>query len=359
MAIKCIYHSEDLDGFCSAAVVKYRIPEAVLIPADYGDDPSDLIARVDRDDTVFVVDFFLGVAHMSKLAETCKLIWIDHHLTAIRACETAGISISIPGKREVGKAACELVWEFLFPSTPLPLAVTLLGRFDVRDHTDPRTIPFQFGMRAENLDPQSDVAMDVWQRLFEGDITLLNSIMEVGASIFQYQQQFDRKYFRRYGYTGRFLNLPAVFLNRGIAGSFAFADCDPKLLKVAYCRTKDGRWSVGLYSDNPDIDCGALAARFGGGGHRGAAGFTCDAFPFQVDSAPNKVTVYLPFEILDGENCWNGSPDYTICDYFDNSGRAPRCLLGFGTPIYRAEGIGAKKPRKCRELIWGAGGRIK
>lgn len=351
MAIKCFYHSEDLDGFCSGAIVKLHSPEAVLIPAAYNDDVSSLLSQVNPGDTVIVVDFFFGVASMCRLAEVCELIWIDHHLTAINACEAAGISFF--GRQEVGKAACELLWEFLFPTTPTPLAIALLGRFDVWDHSDPRTIPFQFGMRAKDTDPRSDAAMDMWRQLFNGDQDLLDHILEIGKEVFRYQQQHDRKYFQQFGYTGRFLDLPAVFLNRGIAGSLAFVDCDPKLLKVSYCRTKDGKWKVGLYSDNPEIDCGSLAARFGGGGHRGAAGFVCDVLPFQSSSSSNKVTIYLPFEILYGENCWNGPPDYSICDYFDNSGRAPRCLLGFGTPIYREEGYGARKPRRCKELMWG------
>lgn len=31
------YHSADLDGFCSGAIIKYSFPECELIPINYGD----------------------------------------------------------------------------------------------------------------------------------------------------------------------------------------------------------------------------------------------------------------------------------------------------------------------------------
>jgi len=40
-------------------------------------------------------------------------------------------------------------------------------------------------------------------------------------------------------------------------------------------------WKVSLYSTKPEIDCGAVAKTFGGGGHKGAAGFVCDKLPWE------------------------------------------------------------------------------
>jgi nanoRNase/pAp phosphatase (c-di-AMP/oligoRNAs hydrolase) len=39
---------------------------------------------------------------------------------------------------------------------------------------------------------------------------------------------------------------------------------------------------VSLYSTRDDIDCGAIAKTYGGGGHKGAAGFQCDTLPFPI-----------------------------------------------------------------------------
>ncbi len=34
----CFYHSADLDGACSAAIIKLKHPECVLAPINYGND---------------------------------------------------------------------------------------------------------------------------------------------------------------------------------------------------------------------------------------------------------------------------------------------------------------------------------
>ena len=57
--------------------------------------------------------------------------WIDHHKTAIEAYEQT--TSRILGLRRVGAAACELTWQEMFPGATTPLAVTLLGRWDVWD----------------------------------------------------------------------------------------------------------------------------------------------------------------------------------------------------------------------------------
>ena len=41
-----------------------------------------------------------------------------------------------------------------------------------------------------------------------------------------------------------------------------------------------GFWRCSIYSDNPDIDCSVYAQSYGGGGHKGAAGFQAETLPF-------------------------------------------------------------------------------
>jgi len=42
------------------------------------------------------------------------------------------------------------------------------------------------------------------------------------------------------------------------------------------------KWSYSVYSTKPDIDCSAFAKRYGGGGHKGAAGFYSDSLIFNA-----------------------------------------------------------------------------
>ena len=41
-----------------------------------------------------------------------------------------------------------------------------------------------------------------------------------------------------------------------------------------------GRWKISLYSEKVDVS--EIAKAYGGGGHKGAAGFQCGALPFDT-----------------------------------------------------------------------------
>jgi len=56
---------------------------------------------------------------------------------------------------------------------------------------------------------------------------------------------------------------------------------EPYDLMITFVRRPDKLWDVSLYSTKPDVDCGAIAKSFGGGGHLGAAGFQRKELPFE------------------------------------------------------------------------------
>lgn len=91
----CIYHSRDLDGWMSAAIVKLwhhktepinpvtgMIEPLKLIGWDYGNPiPSNL-----KDNMLVMADISFPQPEMFMLWRTYKenFIWIDHHASAIR-----------------------------------------------------------------------------------------------------------------------------------------------------------------------------------------------------------------------------------------------------------------------------------
>jgi oligoribonuclease NrnB/cAMP/cGMP phosphodiesterase (DHH superfamily) len=87
MSIKCWFHGQDLDGWASGAIVKYKFPEAKMFPINYGDKfPWE---EINSDDIVYMVDFSLSAEEMDRLNNHLQqnLIWIDHHIGAIREYE--------------------------------------------------------------------------------------------------------------------------------------------------------------------------------------------------------------------------------------------------------------------------------
>src|SRR5574340_1146574 len=152
-SMKCFYHSADLDGKCSAAIVKLTFPDVELIGINYGDPfPWD---RIEGGETVFMVDFCLQpFEDMERLNSICHLTWIDHHNTAIEEARRRSFCVSGAERTEVGKAGCELTWEHCMRSVPLPKSVFWLGRYDVWDHHNhPGSLEFQYGMRLHDSNP--------------------------------------------------------------------------------------------------------------------------------------------------------------------------------------------------------------
>lgn len=279
----CFYHSADLDGKCSAAIVHLAFQgEVELYPINYGQPfPWELVqGRV-----VIMVDFSLQpYSDMERLARECAgLVWIDHHKTAI--AEAVNRPINAQVLLVEGRAGCELAWQHFFPGRPTPWVVTLLGRYDVWDHRDPEVLPFQYGMRLGDWDPRSPA----WEGLFggQGRDAVLRETIDLGRDLLTYERQQNEAYISSRGFATSFEGHPAICCNRGLTNSKLFDsayDPDEHDLMITFCRLPlpARRWTVSIYSTKPEIDCGELAKRHGGGGHRGAAGFQCDQLPFEI-----------------------------------------------------------------------------
>lgn len=277
--MKCFYHSADLDGHCSGALIKRFYDLAELIPINYGDKfPWETIGEQEM---VFMVDFHLQpFEEMLRLSDRANLIWIDHHETAIQDYQMTGWSIE--GVRETGKAACELVWEYLFSGEEMPDAVRLLGRYDVWDHEySEDVLPFQYGLRRYDTDPRRALAL--WTDLLCGDLVLIERIIQEGKSILSHENASNAKYASAFAFETEFEGLNAIAMNRGQLGSLAFEsvfDPDKHDLMIGFVRRK-GQWTVSLYSMD-GINVGNIAKRYGGGGHANAAGFQCEKLPFAI-----------------------------------------------------------------------------
>lgn len=280
--MKCFYHSADLDGHCSGAIVRRFMPECELIGINYGQEFP--WGTIEDGEEVYMVDFGLQpFSDMERLNSICKLHWIDHHKTAIDDAHKAGFLASGGQSLEIGKAGCELAWEY-FSAFDASDAVRLLGRYDVWDHSDPRTLPFQYGMRQnENTYPDND---ELWSDLLLDD-EAITEVLRHGQLILDYENAQNRKFCKSYSFETELSGLSGVCANRGFTNSKVFDSVyDPEHhhLMITFCRLKPpaGKWTVSLYSTREDVDCGVIAKSFGGGGHKGAAGFQCDQLPFEI-----------------------------------------------------------------------------
>jgi oligoribonuclease NrnB/cAMP/cGMP phosphodiesterase (DHH superfamily) len=275
--MKCFYHSRDLDGHCAGAIVKFFNPECELVGIDYGEqfDMDSIIPL----EIVFMVDFSLSKEEMLELSGMADLVWIDHHKTALDIPELQGI----PGKRDVRFSGCELAWLYFADVLTMPPAVYLLGRFDVWNHeANPNVLPFQYGMRRfKSTRPER--AGWLWQMLFSAtwDDAIIKEISEAGRFIVDYEKSRNAFAAEINSFETYFSGYRAIVLNAWPATSIMFDsvfDHERHEVMIAFGFTR-GKWSVSLYANN-DIDVSEIAKRYGGGGHKSAAGFVCDDLPF-------------------------------------------------------------------------------
>jgi uncharacterized protein len=270
--IKCLYHNADLDGQCAGASVKHFLPQAELIGINYGDPfPWDSVQGED----VIMVDFSIQPFEgMLKLRDMCDLTWIDHHKSAI---EERG-NRPFAGIQREGIGACALVWEYF--NSEEPYAVRLLAEYDVWNHKDPATLPFQWGIRLEDTRPENQ---SLWGDLFD-DMINVNSIVNTGKTILRYMAQENEKYIKAAAFETELDGLKCISVNKMLTNSQLFDSIwDPeKYHAMLTFGFRNGKWTVSLYSTRKDVDVSAVAKTHGGGGHKGASGFQCDILPFEL-----------------------------------------------------------------------------
>ena len=301
----CIYHSRDLDGYTSGAIVKRKYPEAKLIGYDYGEPfPFD---KIGNGEDVIMIDVSLKMPEMRKLGEQTggKLIYIDHHKSAIsdfeKECLTGkfvksdyvdGISIyrtpEMCAVLKDGIAACEVGWKYLFPGEALPKSVELLGEYDTWRNGDKQKweneiLPFQFGMRVKCNSPETFPVC-----LFDtlADVEPIYKITDDGRTVLAYQAMISETNCKKSAFEHEFKGLRAICMNVGGINSDAFKSIyDPEKHDIVMPFYFTGKhWSFSLYSSKPEIDVSVIAKSMGGGGHFSAAGFESKdiytVFPF-------------------------------------------------------------------------------
>jgi oligoribonuclease NrnB/cAMP/cGMP phosphodiesterase (DHH superfamily) len=276
----CIYHSIDLDGWCSAAIVKlwfqkqsFRSDTLKLIGYNY----SDPIPEIPINEEVIMVDISFPVEEMKRLLENNNLEWCDHHISAIKAMNDSGINPH--GERDVKYAACELTWKYLF-DTQLPEFVRLLGRYDCFGHKgtdeEQKVLEFQYAARSYFKNPDDCLEMLKWDlgyTVIESEKSIDNLLIS-GKGIYKYlcteaEQIYSRKLDVNFdGHKFAIVNAPRFNpINFGIkyhedgydgAGCFYY---------------ENGQWLFSLYNDNGLVDVSIICKNRGGGGHKGAAGF--------------------------------------------------------------------------------------
>lgn len=281
------YHRGDLDGVCSGAILKKAFADRIILyGVEYGD-KIDLNKIVGKDDTVYVIDFsFEPFSKMLELNKKCKLIWIDHHITAIKESRNSEKEfLGVLGDDKNSKSAAYLAWEYFFSGKSVPKGVELISLFDTWQHEfKPEIIDFYRGLETEtNLSVNSQA----WEHIFENRIEFIQTMTNSGKIISKYITHNNKQYALDHAFETEFEGYKAIAVNKGFSGSMLFDsvwDEDKYDIMIGFSRKRNRIWKFSLYTTKKNVDCSAIAKKWGGGGHAKAAGFETDenSLPFEI-----------------------------------------------------------------------------
>lgn len=296
----CLYHGGCDDGFGAALAVHMRWGDAVeYIPAGYSR-PVDRVQLAGKH--VLFVDFSLKQAEMRTLASghpggnaAASVVVLDHHKTA----EAELFPWSIGGKStppsdlkkalgrvpellamndmenvepvvaffDMHKSGARMAWEFCHPQYEVPNLIKWIEDRDLWRFALRETRAVSAALRSHPHD------MSLWHGFLRDSSDLVRD----GAALLRSHEKNVQAFIAHRcmeeiaGHRVPAVNVPYHYAS----------DCADAILKAepdapfcaAWFKRADGRLQYSLRSRDDRLDVSEIAKKFGGGGHRNAAGF--------------------------------------------------------------------------------------
>ena len=262
----CIYH-DDIDGFAAATVIYYKFGNQFeYYPAQYSTNPilPDVINR-----EVLIVDFSYKrqiLLDMKKLSKNITVL--DHHQTAEKELE--GLDFC---HFDMTKSGAVMTWEYLFKDQEIPLLLKYIQDRDLWKWELPHSKEISAAIQLLEND------FVLWIQYLLDD-NKINSLIEKGKVILEYQNNCVQSIVKK-------SNLPKI----QIAGyTVPCINITHLISETLHELAKDQPFAVGYFDDDKQriyslrssedgIDVSEIAKKYGGGGHKHAAGFTTPILP--------------------------------------------------------------------------------
>ena len=280
----CIYHGNCADGFTAAWAVRKRFGADVkFVPGFYGKEPPDVAGK-----HVLMVDFSFKRPVLEAMSESAKTITIlDHHKTAQADLSAfaifnpvnadnidAVLSATQPGlgnvraEFDMNRSGAQIAWDFCIGGQR-PALVDYLADRDLWQFKLPKSRE----VAAMIFSYPYDFAK--WNEIASGLATNFDALAAEGAAI-------ERKHFKDIdellvqttremvigGQRVKVANLPYT-MSSDAAGKLA----EGAPFGACYFDRPDARVFSLRSRGDTGADVSEIAARYGGGGHKNAAGF--------------------------------------------------------------------------------------
>lgn len=275
----CIYHGNCDDGFGAAWAVRKALGDSVEFYAgQYQRQPPDVTGR-----DVLMVDFSYKRPVIDEMLKSARSILIlDHHKTAqedladlftppsYAAWQTIAADEHSPRRIaalfDMNRSGAGLAWDY-FHGTERPPFINYIEDRDLWRKSLPHGDEFTIALRSYPQD------FYVWDNLEPN----ISNLIEEGHAIQRYyrcrvEELKNSAYMAVLGGDHCWIANAPYFAASEVAGELA----DRALsFGACYFELSDGRYAYSLRS-RTDFDVSKTALKFGGGGHKNAAGFSVD-----------------------------------------------------------------------------------
>lgn len=158
-----------------------------------------------------------------------------------------------------------------------PLFAKLIADYDVWTFEfGDKTRRFQKGFELYPHEPEDKIWDNLWGNIFcESDE--MNRIIEAGKIIIKYRKCMMAEYCENKGFEASLEDYKCFAINMAMVSSDDFVIDNINDYDILIGFSYDGdNWNYSLRSTK--VDCAVLAMKYGGGGHKGAAGFSSPDF---------------------------------------------------------------------------------
>ena len=283
------YHSKDIDGYFSGAVLKYKYPDIELRGWDYKDEvPS--FESMDGFDEIILIDITFPFDILQELGTKTKLTVIDHHVSFKKQVDNhlqIGHDVVTDNLKYITfeyiyddkLSACELGFKYYFGY--IPPIVELVGKYDTwrangTYEWDTVVLPMKYYLYGKVNKPED--VKNYWFDKYSGDI--VDNMLEIGKSIMEYERKMDESKTNSYAFEREAYGLRALCINTNFMSSETMItkfDSSKHDIMIGFAYNGNN-WGISLRSIGDKIDVSEIAKLRGGGGHSQSAGFQVDNF---------------------------------------------------------------------------------
>lgn len=283
-----LYHKNCPDGSTSAAIAYKKFgAQALYFPCSYDDSLPTEVLNIDNKGTtnIYILDFSFAKDILDSLEKDfLSLTILDHHASSQGVVESMS-----GGHFDNNMSGASLSWQYFFDA-PIPKFIKIIETIDLFKDTHNELEDITAYINS------LDYSIETYVRLLDTFDALYDKYRQEGASINRYVgllEDMTTKGFDVVEFEG--VRMPAVNMTFDInTKSRILAKLYKTMPPVAMSyRYKGGQWKISLRS-NGDFDVTTIACKYGGGGHKSAAGCV-------IDAADGRVFFKLVGKWKDGE----------------------------------------------------------